>query len=61
MACGGYFATAVCDFPGCSNPAPAATASRGEGVLALCLEHDAHRFYAPDEFQRMWAEREPGS
>jgi hypothetical protein len=61
LTCGGYFATVVCAFPGCSNPAPAQAASPAEGVPALCLEHDAYLFYAPGEFERMWAEREPGS
>jgi hypothetical protein len=61
MACDAYFATAVCEFPGCDHPAPVQGASRGDGFMALCLEHDATLFYAPEEFHRMWAERERDS
>lgn len=61
MACDTYIAAAVCEFPGCDRPAPLPGASRGDGFMALCFEHDAHLFYEPLEFHRLWAERERDS
>jgi hypothetical protein len=49
-----YVQTSACEFPGCDKPAPLNVANwDGDGPL-LCLEHDAHLFYDPSGFRRMW-------
>ncbi len=56
-----YFTTVTCEFPGCDKPAPLPGASRGDGFMSLCFEHDAHLFYDAEEFHRMWDERAAAS
>lgn len=53
-----YAHTGVCDFPGCAKPTPLRAPCRGDDCLSLCLEHDAHLFYDPAEFHRLWELRE---
>lgn len=41
-----------CRFPLCDRPAPLADGDE----ISLCADHERLRFYAPNEFARVWRE-----
>lgn len=56
-----YVQTSVCEFPCCDRPAPPNVPGWDGDRSSLCLEHDAHLFYDPAAFHRLWKQCDPAA